>query len=76
MKVTDEMVSRFLSWPLPGGVCSDRCATIPGYTHRIGTNLLNAAEARAMLEHVLDGFATTIEGVAAEEERQAREGGQ
>lgn len=51
----DELVDRFLSWPLPESVCSDQCATIPGYPHRVGTNLLTAKEAKQMIEHVLDG---------------------
>jgi hypothetical protein len=52
--VTDEMVNRFLSWPLPASVCSDLIVTQAGAPHRIGTNLLTATEARAMLEHVLE----------------------
>lgn len=46
------MVGRFLAWPLPETVCSDVCATKRGYPHRSGTNLLDAIEARQMLEHV------------------------
>ena len=57
--VTDEMVNRFLRWPLPDSVCSDECVTrtggewTPEYPQRTGTNLLTADEARKMLEHVL-----------------------
>lgn len=50
--VSDAMVGRFLSWPLPETVCVDPCAIRPGHPHRSGTNLLNAIEARQMLEHV------------------------
>jgi hypothetical protein len=51
----DEMVDRFLTWPLPKSVCSDLCATIKNYVHpRTGTSLLTADEARQMLEHVLN----------------------
>lgn len=54
MRVTDEMVSRFLRWPLPKSVNADLCATDPSYKFpRSGTNLLNADEARQMLEYVL-----------------------
>jgi hypothetical protein len=54
MKVTDEMVDRFLNWPLPDSVCCDPCACMKNYPNsRIGTNLLTAVEARQMLEHVL-----------------------
>jgi hypothetical protein len=48
-------VDRFLGWPLPKSVCADFCATDSNYPHqRSGTNLLNADEARAMLEYVLN----------------------
>ena len=58
MKVTDEMVNRFLSWPLPMSVCVDgictKRETESSYPpKRVGTNLLTADEARQMLEHVL-----------------------
>ena len=49
----EEMVNRFLSWPLPDDVCADPCASIPGYANRTGTNLLNANQAKTMLAHVL-----------------------
>jgi hypothetical protein len=48
------LVNRFLSWPLPQTVAADQCATNPAYPFpRSGTNLLNADEAEAMLQHVL-----------------------
>lgn len=50
MQVTDDMVNRFLTWPLPVDVCPDGA---PGDPLRTGTNLLTAEQARAMLEHVL-----------------------
>lgn len=61
--ITNEMVNRFLSWPLPpdfapdGGISFQRES---GYDHPefgrtkakpIGTNLFTAIQARAMLEH-------------------------
>lgn len=49
----DDMVSRFLTWPLPADVYADPCASMPNYPHRFGTNLLNAEQAKAMLLHVL-----------------------
>lgn len=52
MKPTDEMVNRFLAWPVPADVHPDGT---PGQPGRIGTNLLSAAQAREMLAHVLDG---------------------
>jgi len=53
VKITEEMVTRFLSWPLPKSVCSDLCVTNRDYKFpRFGTSLLTADEARTMLEHV------------------------
>lgn len=58
--VTDEMVSRFLGWPLPkdfapdAGISFDRTSMDKyGWPMPCGTNLLNAIQARAMLEHVV-----------------------
>ena len=61
--VTDAMVQRFLSWPLPASVRADLVAAVgpPHSFQRTGTNLLTATEARAMLEHVLAG-SPAIEG--------------
>lgn len=49
----NELVNRFLSWPLPESLCSDPCASMPGYPHRTGTNLMTAEQAMAMFGHVL-----------------------
>ena len=57
MKVTDEMVTRFLGWKLPQDFNPDGGVTFTPINHPacwpIGTNLLTAVQARAMLEHVL-----------------------
>lgn len=50
--VTDELVNRFLTWPIPANVYPDGT---PGQPGRTGTNLLNAEQAKAMLQHVLAG---------------------
>jgi len=50
----DQLVDRFLSCPLPEGVKADPCACNPNHPHRTGTNLLTAAEAKRVLEHVLE----------------------
>jgi len=61
--VTDDMVSRFLSWNLPADfapdcyITFDRISAAKNNAVPIGTNLLNAVQARAMLEHVLGGTA-------------------
>lgn len=61
MNVTDEMVSRFLSWKLPANFSPDGGVRIdeswrqkwPVHWPPTGTNLLNADQARSMLRHVL-----------------------
>ena len=50
---TKLLVDRFLAWPLPESLCSDPCASMPGYPHRTGTNLMTAEQAKAMLDYVL-----------------------
>lgn len=67
-RVTDEMVTRFLGWKLPEDFHPDAGISFQPYFNvewnakhgkppqrhePIGTNLLNADQARAMLEHVL-----------------------
>lgn len=50
----EELVNRFLAWNLPQTVCADLCVTERDCKYqRFGTNILTAAEARQMLEHVL-----------------------
>lgn len=61
--VSDAMVSRFLAWALPDDFAPDCGISFKGYYSApgvgpvrfepTGTNLLNAGQARAMLEHVL-----------------------
>ena len=50
---TKLLVDRFLAWPLPESLCSDPCASMPGYPHRTGTNLMTAEQSMAMFGHVL-----------------------
>jgi hypothetical protein len=68
-QITDEMVSRFLNWKLPTDFCPDCGITFKresDYDHPefgrtkyepTGTNLLDAKQAREMLEHVAQGAA-------------------
>ena len=65
------LVDRFLRWPLPASVRSDDCACIQGYPHRIGTNLLTATEAEAMLRFVLDAPASAAALPEHREDRRA-----
>ena len=50
MPKIDELVNRFLTWPVPADVYPDGT---PGQPGRIGTNLLTADQAKQMLEHIL-----------------------
>jgi hypothetical protein len=60
-RVTEEMVTRFLSWKLPADFAPDCHITFklpdpalnPNPSWPVGTNLLTAEQARAMLQHVL-----------------------
>ena len=53
MSTMDELVNRFLTWPLPEEVSCDPCVMAIGYPNRTGTNLLTAEQAKQMLGHVL-----------------------
>ena len=57
MKVTDEMVNRFLAWQLPEDFNPDCGISFTKSAHwsswPTGTNLLTAAQARQMLEHAV-----------------------
>jgi hypothetical protein len=61
MKVTDEMVNRFLSWRLPKDFAPDCGVSFKPINHPdalthlwpVGTNLFTAVQVKAMLEHVL-----------------------
>lgn len=59
MKVTDEMVNRFLAWPLPRDFGPDCGISFTPIDHPhswpVGTNLFTAEQAKKMLEHVLAG---------------------
>jgi len=63
MKVTYEMVERFLTWKLPQDFAPDcgiafdgRGTDAMGHEKQwpVGTNLLTSEQARRMLEHVLE----------------------
>lgn len=50
MTTIDQLVNRFLTWPVPADVYPDGT---PGQPGRTGTNLLTAEQAKQMLAHVL-----------------------
>lgn len=59
----DDLVNRFLTWPVPADVHPDGT---PGQPGRTGTNLLTAEQAKQMLVHVLGD---TIEQAVRSERR-------
>ncbi|MFN3075976.1 MAG: hypothetical protein ABT940_03660 [Alphaproteobacteria bacterium] len=66
-KMINELVDKFLSWPLPDSVCADLCAMKQGYPHRSGTTLLSAIEAKQMMEHLFtDTIAAALDQAAQE----------
>ena len=75
----NHMVTRFLTWPLPetfapdGGVYFEPVANKGTYYeyhhHPVGTNVLTAVEAEAMVRHMLEGLPEPIEHTANEEAR-------
>jgi hypothetical protein len=64
MKTIDDLVTRFLTWPVPADVYPDGT---PGQPGRTGTNLLTAQQAKDMLAHVLGD----VLAEAAKSERRA-----
>lgn len=54
----DQLVNRFLTWPVPADVYPDGT---PGQPGRTGTNLLTAEQAKQMLAHVLGGQVLTFD---------------
>ena len=71
MQATEEMVTRFLTWPVPADVYPDGT---PGQPGRNGTNLLTAEQAKAMLAHVLrDQLPALPAGFEDEAHMQAQE---
>lgn len=71
MPTIDELVNRFLTWPVPADVYPDGT---PGQPGRTGTNLLTAPQAKAMLEHVLREYVPPLPaGFEEEAHTQAHE---
>lgn len=60
----DDLVNRFLTWPVPADVYPDGT---PGQPGRTGTNLMTAQQAKDMLTHVLGD----VLAEAAKSERRA-----
>lgn len=77
MKVTNEMVDRFLAWQLPKDFAPDCFISFDkeraerNNSQPVGTNLLTADQARQMLEHVLTEIDAPQSAFDANELRRA-----
>ncbi|MDR3066359.1 MAG: hypothetical protein LBV05_12770 [Comamonas sp.] len=62
--ITEQMVGRFLSWPLPADFAPDCGITFTRSPHPgmspTGTNLLHFGQAKAMLEHCINGGTASV----------------
>ena len=73
------MVERFLMWKLPadfnpdGGISFDRLDSHLMPRQPIGTNLLTATQAKAMIRHLLDGLPPAAPADAAAAEAMAEQ---
>lgn len=71
MSTIDDLVNRFLTWRLPDDFAPDGGVSFAPVSHPtawpVGTNLLTATQARAMLDHVLGDVLAD----AAKSERRA-----
>ena len=68
-ELVEKLVNAFLSCQLPSTVCSDQCLTVRNYPHqRLGTSLLNADEARQMVEHLASALSEARKGMFTDED--------
>ena len=66
--ITEQMVGRFLSWPLPADFLSDCGITFTRSPHP-GTNLLHFGQAKAMLEHCMNGGVVSVGALPPRQQR-------
>ena len=73
ISITEQMVGRFLSWPLPADFAPDCGITFTRSPHPgmspTGTNLLHFGQAKAMLEHCMNGGNVSIGALPAQQQR-------
>ena len=71
--ITEQMVGRFLSWPLPADFAPDGGITFTRSPHPgmspTGTNLLHFGQAKAMLEHCINGSEPNISALPPHQQR-------
>ena len=71
--ITEQMVGRFLSWPLPTDFAPDCGITFARSPHLgmspTGTNLLHFGQAKAMLEHCINGGTASTSALPPHQQR-------
>ena len=71
--ITEQMVGRFLSWPLPTDFAPDCGITFTRSPHPgmspTGTNLLHFGQAKAMLEHCINGGTASASALPPHQQR-------
>lgn len=71
--ITEQMVGRFLSWPLPADFAPDCGITFTRSLHPgmgpTGTNLLHFGQAKAMLEHCINGGTASASALPPHQQR-------
>ena len=71
--ITEQMVGRFLSWPLPADFAPDCGITFTREPHPgmspTGTNLLHFGQAKAMLEYCINGGSASASALPPHQQR-------
>lgn len=71
----DHMVDRFLTWEFPADFNPDGAIAFnrnPDYPMPVGTNLLTATQAKAMIEYIVEGMTYTQADVDAANNKLAK----
>lgn len=71
--ITEQMVGRFLCWPLPADFAPDGGISFTRSPHvgmnPTGTNLLHFGQAKAMLEHCINGGTVSASALLPHQQR-------
>ncbi|WKL15109.1 hypothetical protein QYQ99_22530 [Comamonas testosteroni] len=75
--ITEQMVGRLLSWPLPADFAPDCGISFTRSPHAgmtpMGTNLLHFGQAKAMLEHCINGSESNTSALPPHQQRVLNE---
>lgn len=77
ISITEQMVGRFLSWPIPADFAPDGGISFARSPHvgmsPTGTNLLHFGQAKAMLEHCINGGDASVSTLPPHQQRVLEE---